>query len=94
MPQTLSPSAELLRGEGLPNYQAISPEAVGEGMPQLLAELEQQLEALETSLKQGSSSRHHNGCRGCCPCRNFSRRDGSHGCGILGDAPPPHDQIA
>ena len=56
MPQTLSPSAELLRGEGLPNYQAISPEAVGEGMPQLLAELEQQLEALETSLKQGSSS--------------------------------------
>ena len=56
MPQTLSPSAELLRGEGLPNYQAISPEAVGEGMPQLLAELEQQLEALETSLKQGGSS--------------------------------------
>ena len=56
MPQTLSPSAELLRGEGLPNYQAISPEAVGEAMPQLLAELEQQLEALETSLKQGGSS--------------------------------------
>ena len=56
MPQTLSPSAELLRGEGLPNYQAISPEAVGEGMPQLLAELEQQLEELETSLKQGGSS--------------------------------------
>ncbi|MEB3240882.1 MAG: M3 family metallopeptidase [Synechococcus sp.] len=56
MPQTLSPSAELLRGEGLPNYQAISPEAVGEAMPQLLAELEQQLEALETSLTQGGSS--------------------------------------
>ena len=46
----------LLKGEGLPDYQAITPEAVSQGMPWLLTQLEAELESIEASLKaQGSA---------------------------------------
>ena len=42
---------ELLRGEGLPRYEAITPEAVGAHIPTLMAELEAELAALEQGLE-------------------------------------------
>lgn len=42
----------LLKGRGLPDYAAITPEAVGEHLPGLLRRLEEQLVSLETSLQQ------------------------------------------
>jgi len=43
---------ELLRGEGLPRYDAITPEAVGAHIPTLMAELEAELAALEQGLER------------------------------------------
>ena len=50
MPSSDTP--EILRGEGLPQFEAITPEAVREHIPGLLEELEAELAALESSLKQ------------------------------------------
>ena len=52
MSQTPSSSAELLRGEGLPNFGAITPDLVRSAIPLLLAELEQRLEDIENDLLQ------------------------------------------
>ena len=41
---------EILRGEGLPNFEAITPEAVSEHIPQLIQELDAELTALERHL--------------------------------------------
>jgi len=41
---------EILRGEGLPNFEAITPEAVSEHIPQLIQELDAELTALEQRL--------------------------------------------
>ena len=43
---------ELLRGEGLPRFEAIDPEQVNKDIPALLSSLNEQLESLETSLQQ------------------------------------------
>jgi oligopeptidase A len=43
---------ELLRGEGLPHYDAITPEAVSAHIPTLMAELETELAALEQGLER------------------------------------------
>jgi oligopeptidase A len=43
---------ELLRGEGLPRYEAITPEAVSAHIPTLMAELEAELAALEQGLER------------------------------------------
>ena len=53
MSQTTSSSAELLRGEGLPNFGAITPDLVKAGIPLLLSDLEQRLEDIENNLLQG-----------------------------------------
>jgi len=49
---------EILRGEGLPNFEAITPEAVSEHIPQLIQELDAELTALEqhlgTALESGA----------------------------------------
>jgi len=50
-----SPSP-LLVGEGLPQFNAITPEQVDRAIPQLLAELGAELDALETSLGQRLAS--------------------------------------
>ena len=55
MGQHLSPTAELLRGEGLPNYAAINAEAVSTAIPELLSALERQLVAIEADLSQSST---------------------------------------
>lgn len=44
--------APLLRGEGLPPFEAISPEQVEQAIPALLAELNEELDQLEASLQQ------------------------------------------
>jgi len=44
--------AEILRGEGLPNFEAITPEAVSEHIPALMQALESELGDLEQSLGQ------------------------------------------
>ncbi|MFZ9148844.1 MAG: M3 family metallopeptidase [Vulcanococcus sp.] len=51
---TASPSSrpEILRGEGLPLFEAVTPEAVREHIPELIEELERELGALESSLEQ------------------------------------------
>jgi oligopeptidase A len=41
---------EILRGEGLPNFEAITPDAVSEHIPQLIEELDAELTALEQRL--------------------------------------------
>ena len=43
---------EILRGEGLPRYEAITPEAVSAHIPELITELAAELEALEQGLEQ------------------------------------------
>jgi len=49
---------EILRGEGLPNFEAITPDAVSEHIPQLIQELDAELTALEqhlgTALESGA----------------------------------------
>jgi len=51
----MSPSAaalpEILRGEGLPAFEAITPDAVSAHIPVLIAELEAELTALEQKLE-------------------------------------------
>jgi oligopeptidase A len=47
---------EILRGEGLPRYEAITPEAVNAHIPELMTELEAELEVLEQGLHQQLSS--------------------------------------
>ena len=48
----LSPTIpHILRGEGLPRFEAITPDAVREHIPELIAQLEQELSALETTLE-------------------------------------------
>ena len=47
---------EILRGEGLPRYEAITPEAVNAHIPELITELEAELETLEQGLHQQLSS--------------------------------------
>ena len=55
MSQAPAAADTLLKGEGLPDYQAITPEAVSQGIPWLLTQLEAELELIEASLKaQGS----------------------------------------
>ena len=48
---TMTPSA-LLRGEGLPEFEAITPELVETSIPELLKELQAELNALEAFLEQ------------------------------------------
>ena len=48
----LASPPEILRGEGLPVYAAITPEAVGAHIPELIGELERELSALEQTLEQ------------------------------------------
>ena len=56
MSQAPAAADTLLKGEGLPDYQAITPEAVSQGIPWLLTQLEAELELIEASLKaQGSA---------------------------------------
>ena len=43
---------ELLRGKGLPRFEAIDAEQVNKEIPVLLTTLNDQLETLETSLQQ------------------------------------------
>jgi oligopeptidase A len=43
---------EILRGEGLPRFEAITPEAVSSEIPKLIAELSDELAALEQGLEQ------------------------------------------
>ena len=43
---------ELLRGEGLPHFEAIDAEQVNNEIPALLTSLNDQLKSLETSLQQ------------------------------------------
>jgi len=50
MGQAPAAASTLLKGEGLPDYQAITPEAVSQGMPWLLEQLEAELARIETSL--------------------------------------------
>ena len=51
MGQAPAAADTLLKGEGLPDYQAITPEAVSQGMPWLLEQLEAELARIETSLQ-------------------------------------------
>ena len=48
----LASPPEILRGEGLPLYEAITPEAVSTHIPALIAELEAELSSLEQRLEQ------------------------------------------
>ena len=48
---TLSAPLPLLVGQGLPPFDAITPEQVGRAIPALLSELNQSLSALEASLE-------------------------------------------
>ena len=50
MGQAPAAADPLLKGEGLPDYQAITPEAVSQGMPWLLEQLEAELVRIESSL--------------------------------------------
>ena len=47
---------EILRGEGLPNFQAITPEAVSAHIPQLIEELDAELTSLEKQLSSALES--------------------------------------
>ncbi|MFM9042449.1 MAG: M3 family metallopeptidase [Vulcanococcus sp.] len=47
-----SSNPEILRGEGLPIFEAITPEAVREHIPALLQQLQAELSALESNLQQ------------------------------------------
>ncbi|MFM2173843.1 MAG: hypothetical protein RLZZ54_1770 [Cyanobacteriota bacterium] len=47
---------EILRGEGLPVFEAITPDAVSSHIPELMAQLNQELGALEQQLEQSFSS--------------------------------------
>ena len=48
---TLSAPLPLLVGQGLPPFDAITPEQVGQAIPALLSELNESLSALEASLE-------------------------------------------
>ena len=50
MPEALSPYEELLKGVGLPHFSAINGEAVNQAIPDLLNQLEKDLETIEHSL--------------------------------------------
>ena len=52
---TLSQPA-ILKGAGLPDYQAITPEQVNSHIPRLLKDLEDAFSALEVSLEKDLSS--------------------------------------
>ncbi|MEB3321521.1 MAG: M3 family metallopeptidase [Synechococcaceae cyanobacterium] len=52
MSTTLEASPALLQGEGLPRFEAITPDQVDRHMPELMAQLEAQLAALESALAQ------------------------------------------
>ena len=47
---------EILRGEGLPVFEAITPEAVSSHIPELMAQLNEELSALEQQLEHSFSS--------------------------------------
>ena len=47
---------EILRGEGLPAFEAITPEAVSLHIPELMQQLDAELTGLETSLEQALAS--------------------------------------
>ena len=47
-----SHSPEILRGEGLPRFEAITPDAVREHIPELLKQLESELSTLESTLEE------------------------------------------
>ena len=47
---------EILRGEGLPNFEAITPEAVSAHIPQLIEELDAELTSLEKQLSSALES--------------------------------------
>lgn len=49
---TATTRPEILRGEGLPNFEAITPEAVSEHIPGLMQSLDSELGALEEALSQ------------------------------------------
>jgi oligopeptidase A len=51
MSQAATATPEILRGEGLPRFEAITPEAVTAHIPSLIAELEADLTALEQTLE-------------------------------------------
>lgn len=51
-PMTVSASLPLLAGQGLPQFEAITPEQVEQGIPALLDALNSELTALETKLEQ------------------------------------------
>ena len=50
MSPTTAALPEILRGEGLPQFEAITPETVTAHIPGLIAELEQELSGLEQQL--------------------------------------------
>ena len=56
MGQAPAAADTLLKGEGLPDYQAITPEAVSQGMPWLLEQLEAELARIEASLESPSQA--------------------------------------
>ena len=51
-PMTLSAPLPLLVGQGLPPFEAITPEQVEQAIPALLSDLNESLSALEASLEQ------------------------------------------
>ena len=51
MSQAATARAEILRGEGLPRFEAITPDAVTAHIPSLITELEAELTALEQTLE-------------------------------------------
>jgi len=55
---TLSAQLPLLAGQGLPRFEAITPEQVEQGIPALLDTLNHELTALETRLEQRLSEAH------------------------------------
>jgi oligopeptidase A len=56
MTSTLSSPSALLAGEGLPAFEAITPDAVDRHMPELMAQLEAELSRIETDLANAIAS--------------------------------------
>ncbi len=55
MTTTLETAPALLNGEGLPHFEAITPHQVDRYMPDLMAQLEAELEAVESALAQAEA---------------------------------------
>jgi len=56
MTTTLGPAPALLKGEGLPRFEAITPDQVDQHMPELMAQLEAELGTVESCLEQAEGA--------------------------------------